>query len=148
MEINKDITRHPLIRRLIALNLKTDDYLIFGSAPLLAHGIRSNISDIDVLARGAAWDEACRLGIPATGTSTNSGAMHFWGGRIEVYREWISPGFVFEDLMKRADWIGRLPFASLPDVAAYKRKLMRPKDVDDLRAIQRNTARVSNRAVS
>ncbi|MEU1268229.1 hypothetical protein [Streptomyces sp. NPDC005799] len=103
---------------------------------------------MDVLARGAAWSEACRLGVPATGTSTNSGAMHFWGGRIEVYSEWISPGFRFEELMERADWIDGLPFASLSDVAAYKKKLMRPKDIDDLRIMEGNTVSHSDRAVS
>lgn len=46
------VLKHSLIRRLTQFNLERDNFVIFGSAPLLAHGIRRNIHDLDVVARG------------------------------------------------------------------------------------------------
>ncbi len=39
------------------------DWALHGSAPMLAHGLLSEIHDIDIVARGAAWEAAGRLGI-------------------------------------------------------------------------------------
>jgi hypothetical protein len=47
-----------LIRRLVKLATELDldqsDFVIFGSGPLLAHGLRRRIRDLDVVARGTA----------------------------------------------------------------------------------------------
>lgn len=41
------LDRHPLIRMLRALDLPYDDFVVFGSGPLLAHGLRTTLGDLD-----------------------------------------------------------------------------------------------------
>lgn len=121
-----------MIGRLIALELEPADFVIFGGAPLLVHGLRRNIRDVDVVARGSAWERAVKLGVPATGVLSGAPMVHFWGGLIEVSAEWISPEWDVNELIERADIIGGLRFARLSDVLAYKRSLGRPKDRHDI----------------
>lgn len=123
---------HPLIRRLIALDLERKDFVIFGSAPLLVYGIRRNIGDLDIVARGAAWRKAAELGVHATAASTGAPMIHFWGGRIEIFQEWLSKDWDSDELIDQANVVGGLRFARMADVLAYKRTLMRPKDRIDI----------------
>ncbi len=126
---------HPLLRRLAALGLETADFVIFGSAPLLAHGLRPAIRDLDIVARGTAWERARQCGLPATGTITGAEAAQFWDGRITFFRHWITPHWNTDDLISRAEVIDGLRFAPLTDVLAYKLMLQRPKDIADIQAI-------------
>jgi len=127
---------HPLIRRLVSLDLNRRDFVIFGSGPLLAHGIREQIADLDIVARGSAWKRAYELGIPAIGHSSGAPIIHFWGGRIEVFSEW-NPRVVNTDkLIDQAKVIAGLRFARMEHVLAYKRSLRRPKDMKDINALE------------
>jgi hypothetical protein len=131
---------HQLIRQLAALGLNAEDFVIFGSAPLLLHGFRSTIGDLDIVARGAAWDQARELGVPTVGTITGTEAIQFRAERITVFRDWISPRWDVDDLISRADVIGGLRFATLADVIAYKLMLRRPKDIADIERIAQSNA--------
>ena len=130
-----DVLKNPLIRRLIAFDLDRDDFVILGSAPLLAHGLRRSIRDLDVVARGAAWRRASELGIPAVGTISGDPVVHLCGGRIQVSQKWISKAWNTDDLIDQAEIIQGLRFARLADVLAYKQMLMRPKDIPDIQAL-------------
>lgn len=128
-----------LIRRLTALSsaleLDTDDFVVFGSAPLLAWGIRDSIQDIDVVARGRVWDTVSRLGEPSVGTVSGDPVYLFDDGRIQFSHGWISPAWDTDELIDRAEIVGGLRFALLRDVLKYKRELMRPKDIADIDAL-------------
>lgn len=129
------VLEHPLIRRLIQADLERDHFVIFGSGPLLAHGIRRNIYDLDVVARASAWHRVCEQGVPSAGKISGAPAIHFWGGRLQFFHEWISTDWDSDDLIDQAEIIEGLRFARLADVLAYKRILMRPKDIIDIHAI-------------
>jgi hypothetical protein len=128
-----------LIRRLIKLVTELDldrrDFVIFGSGPLLAHGLRRSIRDLDVVARGTAWRRVSERGFPAAGAITGAPMALFWGGLIEFSSGWISEGWDTDDLIGRAEIIHGLPFAQLTDVLAYKQMLRRPKDGPDIEAL-------------
>jgi hypothetical protein len=126
---------NPLIQRLVALNLERSDFVIFGSGPLLACGLRKSIRDLDVVARGAAWQRASTIGLSAVGVLTGDPIIHFWGGRIQCSQQWISPGWDSDKLIDKADIIDGLRFAKLADVLTYKQFLLRRKDIRDIRAI-------------
>jgi hypothetical protein len=126
---------HPLIRGLTTLALDSGDFVIFGSAPLLVHGFRATLGDLDIVARGTAWEQARRFGKPAKGTVTGGEAAHFPEERITVFRNWISPAWDIDNLIERAEIIGGLRFATLADVVAYKLMLRRPKDIADIQRI-------------
>lgn len=129
------VLAHPLIRRLTQLDLDRDNFVIFGSGPLFAHGIRRKIHDLDVVARGSAWRRVCEQGVSSAGKISGAPAMHFGGDQIQFFREWISTDWNSDDLIDRAEIIEGLRFARLADVLAYKRMLMRSKDIMDIHAI-------------
>jgi hypothetical protein len=133
-----------LIRRLVKLvtdlDLDRSDFVIFGSGPLLAHGLRQGVRDLDVVARGNTWRRVSEHGIRDTGAISGSPMALFWGGLIQFSPEWISQDWDTDDLITRseliqvggAELIQELPFAQLTDVLAYKQKLDRPKDRRDI----------------
>lgn len=139
-----DLLRHPLIRELTSLPLDRDDFVIFGSGPLLARGIRSEISDLDVVVRKSAWDRAVRISRPSTGdiSGAPTRCLETPHGRIEFSQKWIFDGWDTEDLIARSEIIGGLRFAPVDDVERYKlmliadEKLKRDKDEPDVAAIQ------------
>jgi hypothetical protein len=130
-----------LILRFVKLVTEFDldprDFVIFGSGPLLAQGLRRKIHDIDVVARGAAWQRARQYGLPAVGEINGAPMAQFWGGLIEFSRGWISEGWDGDSLIDRAEIIDGLPFAPLGDVLAYKQVLRRPKDLSDIELLRR-----------
>lgn len=138
------LLEHPLIAQLLEFDLDPDDFLIFGSGPLLAHGVRDVIHDLDIVARGAAWEWARASGSPSTGVISGTPAARFGGGKIVFFDRWIapdenknSPYWGADALIERAvihDEL-RLRFASLHDVLVYKENLKRPKDIEDIKAI-------------
>jgi hypothetical protein len=130
-----NVLENPLIRRLVDLGLERDDFVIFGSAPLLAHGLRQSIRDLDIVARGAAWRRASQIGVPAVGTIRGGPAFSLDGGRIQVFPDWLSEEWDTDVLIDQAEIIQGLRFARLADVLAYKKMLMRPKDIADLQAL-------------
>jgi len=55
-------------------------------------------------------------------------------GNIEIYNAWL--GMDVDAIIARAEVIGGLPIARLEDVAHFKRRLRRPKDLAHLRLIE------------
>jgi hypothetical protein len=126
-----DVLGNPLIRQLVALDLEPDDFVIFGSGPLLAYGLRESIQDLDVVARGTAWRRAREIGELTVGAISGAPIMQYKD--IHFSRDWISEFWDTDDLIERAELVQGLRFARLADVLAYKRMLMRRKDVVDIR---------------
>jgi hypothetical protein len=133
------LSQDKLIRRLVKLVAELDldrrDFVIFGSGPLLAHGLRRRIRDLDVVARGRVWRRVCQYGIPAIGEINGAPMALFCNGLIQFSRGWISEDWDPDDLIDRAEVIQGLPFAQLTDVLAYKQMLRRPKDLPDIEAL-------------
>jgi hypothetical protein len=117
------------------LDLDRRDFVIFGSGPLLAHGLRRRISDLDIVARGTVWRRVSQHGSPAAGTINGAPLALFCGGLIQFSAGWISEDWDADDLIDRAEIIHGLPFAQLTDVLAYKQMLRRPKDRTDIEAL-------------
>jgi hypothetical protein len=147
-----ELRENPLIHRLLRLNLEPDDFVIFGSAPLFAHGIlRRELHDLDVVARGRAWEAACRSphGVRANGAITGDPMVHFENGRIQVSQRWIDGRWDTDRLIDGAEIIAGLRFAQLTEVLRYKQMLTdvlsegqppperRHKDIEDIEALMR-----------
>ena len=107
-----------------APNLPAGDYAVFGSAPLLAHGLTEGVGDVDLLAVRAAWEQVC-LGRPPARAPGGDEVVRLAPG-VEVYNGWL--GLEVAGIVRRAEVMDGLPVAHLDDVAAYKRLLDRPKD--------------------
>lgn len=91
---------------------------------MLAHGILESVNDVDILARGAAWQKALELGSFELAKCGDK-VIHL-DNRIDVFDGWL--GLDIDTLFSRATRVEGLPYADLRDVLEYKRCLSRPKD--------------------
>lgn len=130
MTVVVGLCAHPLIQHLTNLALDTRDYVVFGSAPMFAHGLTDTIHDLDIVARGKVLRLAKTLGRPARGTVT--GDPLWRSGAIQFSARWISPEWDTDELIARAEFIDGIPFAPLADVLRYKQILRRDKDFEDI----------------
>jgi hypothetical protein len=130
------LSRHHLIRRVLDLGMPIGDFALAGSAPLLAHGLRSELGDVDVVARGEAWKVAQTFGIVEPAPSGNGSVVRIGGGEIEIFDRWISPDWPVDSLIRHADVIDGIRFVSLRDSLAWKRYLSRDKDRADIRLLE------------
>lgn len=132
------VFRFPLLRRLAALDLDTAHYAVHGSGPMLAHGLKTTIGDLDVIARGPAWERAVALGEPGYSALRGDPCVRFWQGRIEVFRTWVTDYCTVDELIDGADVIEGIRFVQLPHVLAYKRLLGRRKDAADILVLEKH----------
>ena len=128
--------RNRLVRELVAMDLDPGQFVLFGSAPLLAHGLRTTIRDLDVVARGDVLAWAKRAGTPGVGACSGDPVWQFGHGRIQFSAGWITPRWDVDELMDGADVIGGLRWARPEDVLRYKLELLRPKDLADIAKIR------------
>ncbi|MCX4969919.1 hypothetical protein OHA98_35225 [Streptomyces sp. NBC_00654] len=129
---------HPLVGKLISLGLERGDFVVAGSGPLLAHGLRSSVGDLDVVARGAAWKRATELADPVPAPSGYGLMVLLFDGGLEIFDRWLpgTPGP--DELIEGAEWIQGLPFCPLREVLEWKRTALRRKDLKDILLIQKH----------
>ncbi|MCP3973990.1 MAG: hypothetical protein GY720_05800 [bacterium] len=130
---------HPWLARLIALNLPPHDYALFGSGPLLVRGWISEVGDLDVLARGAAWEQVLQSGRLVHLDAFDVDVVLI-GEHISVGTRWGIGHFDVNQLIDDAELIKGIPCVRLDHVAAYKRIAGRPKDDAHLQIISRRAA--------
>lgn len=122
-----------IIKELLTLQLPAQDYVIFGSGPLLAHEIKSDVRDLDILARGAAWRKALTYRVPpVTPPSGNGSMIVLCDGRIEIFDRWVSGEWDVDLLIDNAEFIDGLPFVPLATVLRWKKSTSRQKDSQDI----------------
>ena len=114
-----------------ALELPGAGWAVFGSGPMLAHGLIPDVGDLDLVATGAAWARALELGPAETGPG---GDRVVRLGRIELFDGWM--GLELGALLERAELLYGLRWASLRDVLEFKERLERPKDAEHLRLLR------------
>ncbi|OKJ34043.1 hypothetical protein AMK22_19010 [Streptomyces sp. CB01580] len=140
-ERHLDLTKHPLVRRLLSLGLAHKDYVVAGSGPLLAHGIRENVGDLDIVARGAAWEAVADLAEPVPAPSGHGRMVRLFDGSLEFFDSWLPDSSSPDSLIERAEFICGIPFCPLLEVLAWKGRSTRQKDRDDLLLIRNHLER-------
>lgn len=122
-----------VVELVTALDLPAAHFAVFGSAPMLVAGLRADVSDVDLLARGPAWRQ---LTAQASVTSTESGCglrVPLFGGAVEAFDRW--PGMDTDALIDAADLAYGLRWVQLGAVLAFKRRAGRVKDRADVAAL-------------
>ncbi|MFF4527574.1 hypothetical protein [Streptomyces bluensis] len=131
-----ELRRHPFVRELLSLHLPPNDYVVAGSGPLLAHGLRQDVSDLDIVARGDAWKIAVSMA-EATQPPSGRGLMVvLFSGDIEIFDQWLPGTRDADDLIDSADFIQQVPFCPLAEVLAWKTRSNRDKDQQDIKLIK------------
>jgi hypothetical protein len=124
-----------LLGEVRTLGLPAGNFVLFGSAPLLVRGIVPPTGDVDVLARGPAWEAARALGPTVRLPHYGVDVVRLLDGRIEIGTVWGIGNVDVDDLIDSAEDIDGLPFAGLAHVRAYKELAGRPKDREHLRLL-------------
>lgn len=115
---NTEIIEHPLFALLASLELDRAHFVIFGSAPLWIRHLRSDLGDLDIVARDAAWKRALIHGNHGIAPS-GSPVVSFCDGQIEIFPEWLPPCTDTDLLIDQAETIAGFRFARLDDVRTY-----------------------------
>lgn len=129
------IKEHPIIKKFLSLNLPTDDYAIFGSGPLYAHGIIKSFQDLDVIARGEAWKKALKLGKPQK-LPLGDKAIRLFDGKIEIINAWSPGKWDIDELIDTAEIIEGIKFVNLKTVLKSKKKAARLKDLKHIKMVE------------
>jgi hypothetical protein len=132
---------HPLIRRLVELDLPSGEWALFGSGPLLLRRWIDDVGDLDVVGRGAAWERACEVGELGILEPDGVEIVNVDGGVITIGRSWRYGETSIDALIDTSETLDGIPCVRLEHIVAYKRVADRPKDREHLRAIEQRRSR-------
>ena len=119
---------HPGFKLLLSLGLNRADFAVAGSGPLFARGWISDTGDVDVIARGTAWTQVCKLGPVAAAPLSTVQRVLLFDGRVEVLSGWFPELWDTNQLIDDADIVEGLRFVKLDVIAQTKKRLQRPQD--------------------
>ena len=142
--------KDPLLNELLRLELHAEDYAVFGSAPLFVAGLKESLRDVDVIARGTAWEQIqdlARRGILGGPQATPSGrGSMYWHReeRIEFFDSWTTGYVDIDELIDDAETIDGIPFVRVGDVLRWKAMSGREKDRVDVATAERVISRTSH----
>lgn len=126
---------HPVIKQLLSVGMPAKDFAVFCSGPMFAHGFYDLPHDVDVLARGQAWEKARehhRLSLSVMGDEE----VKLFGGKVEIFRELPFEGFDVDKLIDEADVIEGIRWVKLDELIRIKEKMGREKDKEHVRMIR------------
>ncbi|MFC3573384.1 hypothetical protein ACFOZ0_08880 [Streptomyces yaanensis] len=132
-----ELRRHPFICELLSLDLPSSDYVVAGSGPLLAHGLRQDVSDLDVVARGDAWKIASSMAEATPPPSGHGLMVVLFDGDIEIFDRWLPGTQDADGLIDSAEFIQGIPFCPLSEVMAWKTRSNRDKDKQDIKLLRK-----------
>ena len=119
-----------------ALDLPVGDYAILGSGPLIVRRIIEATNDLDIIARGAAWERVRQIGEISKFDDENE-CVSLFDRQITFGVTWKYGSFDLDQLIDTAEIIDGLPFVELEHVIAYKEAAARPKDREHLISLSR-----------
>ena len=134
------MNRKELVEKVKALGLPMGTYVVFGSGPLAAAGIRET-EDVDLFVSDRLYTHMHENGWHETvGINGDHILKH---GDYEVSRSWKFGTYHphFSDLYAAADIVDGVPFVNLHEVRAWKLQSSRPKDRRDIELIDRYMAK-------
>lgn len=124
------MNKEEIIQKVKLLDLPPHSFVVFGSGPLAAAGIRKT-QDIDMVVTPAVFSLLKDHGWTVTDKPSleRDEFEVFTGWEFRTYRP------RFEDLLMSADIIKGVPFVNLHEVRKWKQQMSRPKDHRDIELI-------------
>jgi hypothetical protein len=128
------MTRQDIVKKVKSLNLPRSTYIVFGSCPLAAAGLRE-ANDIDMLVNDEVLNSLAQAGWRQLDKGSNDKPLTH--DVFEAHNRWNFSSYspTLEHLLKTADIIDGIPFASLDEVRKWKVSSGRPKDLKDIELI-------------
>lgn len=126
--------REQIIAKVKTLNLPAGSYVVFGSCPLAAAGIRK-AQDIDMLVSPQVFEELKQRGWTAVDKGKDDKPLAH--DVFEAHQNWNFSSYspTLEQLLATANIIDGVPFAALNEVRKWKAASGRPKDLRDIELI-------------
>jgi hypothetical protein len=128
------MTRDEIIIKIKALQLPLGGYVVFGSSPLAVAGLRES-DDIDMLVSEEVYASLQQAGWQQIDKGYGDEPLTY--DVFEADKTWNFTSYSpkLEHLLKTADIIDGVPFASLEEVRKWKSTSGRPKDSHDVELI-------------
>lgn len=122
--------------KLAGLGLPPRQFVVVGGAALTARGIRDT-TDLDLVVTRDLFEKLVRAGWRNETRPNGKPGLHH--GNVEVYLDVDCGQFErsLDWLLRNADEIDGVLFVDLDTLKGFKRSYSRPKDLDDLRLIDR-----------
>lgn len=124
-----------LIEFIKKLNLPQDEFVVFGSGAMYLNEIKDLDHDIDLLARGSAWEKATKLAKPVDTLYHKGKVVVLNNGKVEIYNEWLPGDWDMDKLINKSDLIDGIRFVNLDTVIKWKKMMNREKDQKHLKMI-------------
>jgi hypothetical protein len=130
------LNKEEIVKAVKTLNLSAGSYIVFGSGPLAAAGIRK-AGDIDMLVAPAVYERLQKEGWPQKDKGPNDKPLVRDGLPFEIHASWdFSPyAPTLQDLLTTATLIDDVPFAALEEVRKWKAVSGGTKNVADVALI-------------
>ena len=125
------------LEELRKLKLPDGQYAVYGSGPLAIRGIRK-AHDLDVLVLGGLYQKL-KEKHPLAVQKDSGGRFkeRIKLGEVEIYPTWTwSSMEELERMVKRAELVKGIRFIRLKDLLECKKKMGRPKDIEDIKLIE------------
>ncbi|MEP7103872.1 MAG: hypothetical protein ABI721_04155 [Candidatus Dojkabacteria bacterium] len=138
--MNKDskrITGEKLLESLKELNLPSEDFAVFGSGPMYPRGIKDLGHDLDIVARGTAWEKALELGTPEKPSQGDGKVIELNEGSIEIFNSWVPGYWDIDELIDSADIFDSIRYVNLENLIKWKKAMGRPKDFEHIELIEK-----------
>ncbi len=135
-----------LINKIKQLNLPFGKYIVFGSGPLQAHGIRKT-RDIDLLVLPELYNQLQQEGWEERSWETQLQGRYLYKDNMEVVDNWTYGEYNPDPkwLIENAEIIDGIPFAPLEEVIKWKSAYGRDKDIVDIKLIEEYLVRLSKK---
>jgi hypothetical protein len=103
---------------------------------MAAHGLKELKNDIDVIARGKAWEKAKTFSDPVETNSKLGSVVCLFDGTVEIFDAWPPAGmWDVEKLINDAEVIDGIRFVQLKSVAEWKNTRKKKSDEMDIQKI-------------
>lgn len=134
------MTKDEIVTKVKSLNLPMGSYIVFGSCPMTAAGLRE-ANDIDLLVSEEVFAKLQKAGWQILDKGSNDNPVV--SGVFEAHPHWNFSSYkpTLKHLLTSADSIDGIPFASLKEVREWKVSSGRPKDLADIKLIDKYLAR-------
>ncbi len=116
------------------LRLPTEQYVIFGSGPMVVRGLRE-CKDIDILVSESVFREY-RDKPGWTTKKFGDGSDYLENDGIELWAEWGPGEWNEAALIREVEIIDGLPFVPLEMMLKWKKICGRPKDLADVKTVE------------
>ena len=125
-----------LFSLLKSLDLRPNEFAVFGSGPLIIRNIIAASNDLDIICRGSVWKTVQQLGTMEHLEQYDVTVVTLCDGQISFGTSWGIGDFDIDELIDSAEFIEGLPFVRLQHVVRYKSQRASDKDMLHLKALE------------